>query len=169
MIKNVYSTQERITNLLKVKSGNNIIELPNIIFYKKNENNWIYSKMDRNIIVKQDIEVKNFLVYLKVKVFHEDNKKMDIIEIPKGEILSLKKNSCYFIEIKSSIYSLFEKDEYGNLINKDKENLEDNKSDNKNNKSPKNNKNINEIKDIKTQLDLSSNHSNVAYILKKKL
>ena len=91
MIRKGYSTQERITNFLKRNSGDNIIELTNIIFYKKNENNWIYSKMDRNIIVNQDTEVKNFLVYLKVKVFHEGNKKMDITEIPKGEILSLKK------------------------------------------------------------------------------
>ena len=60
MIRKGYSTQERITNFLKRNSGDNIIELTNIIFYKKNENNWIYSKMDRNIIVKQDIEVKIF-------------------------------------------------------------------------------------------------------------
>ena len=100
-----YSLQERIINYLIKNSKTKIIELPNIIFYKKNKKNKekrMYSEMDRIITVEEDTEINNFLVYLKAEFLHKNNK-INITEIPKGEILSLKKDSCYFIEVKTSI------------------------------------------------------------------
>ena len=162
-----YSVQERIINFLKVNSGDNIVELPNIIFYKKNKKNKMYSEMDRNIMVKKDTNVNNFLVYLKAKFLHEGVKKMEIAEIPKGQILSLKKNSCYFIDVKTSIFSLFEKKEKINSNEKSNKDLKDDKSEKKSNKSNKSNKNKNTIIDINAPSDLVSIYSNIEYIPKK--
>ena len=167
MFRYGYSIQERIINFLKDNSKKNIIELPNIIFYKKNTDNKMYSEMDRNIIVDQDTEINNFFVYLKVELNINKKNKMDIIEFPHGEILSLKKGSCYFIEVKSSIYSLFEKEkkEPANSQNKNKEDSKYNNPYDKNDINKENNKN--NIIEIKTPSDLLSNHSNPEYIPKK--
>ena len=129
-----YSLQERIINYLHKNSKAKIIELPNIIFYKKNKNNKnkrMYSEMDRILMVNEDTEINNFFAYLKAE-FHHKNKKINITEIPKGEILSLKKDSCYFIEVKTSLYSLFDKEK------KEKDKIEDKKveKDSKSEKGP---------------------------------
>jgi len=131
-----YSLQERIISYLHKNSNTKIIELPNIIFYKKDKKNKkkrMYTEMDRILKVDEDTKINNFFVYLKAE-FHHNNNKINITEISKGEILSLKKDSCYFIEVKTSIYSLFNKEK------KDKDKIEDKKveKDSKNEKESEN-------------------------------
>ena len=126
-----FSAQERVINLLNENSNEKINKLPNVIFFKNNSENMMLSEMDRIITVKQDMETNNdFLVYLKAEVLHETNK-VNITEIPKGEILSLKKDSCYFIEVKTSIDSLFDEEKNEEDENEKKEE----EKDSKNNKS----------------------------------
>ena len=140
-----YSLQERIINYLHKNSNTKIIELPNIIFYKKNKKNKkkrMYSEIDRILKVDEDTEINNFLVYLKAEFLHKKNK-LNITEIPKGEIFSLKKDSCYFIEVKTSIYSLFDKEK------KEKDKIEDKKVE-KDSKSEKGSENKIRLEDSKS-------------------
>ena len=123
-----YSIQERIINYLIKKANNKIIELPNIIFYQKNEENKLYSEMDGIITVTEDTEVKDFLIYLKAE-FRKNKKVPKITENPKGDILKFKKNSCYLIEVKTSINSLMENEE------KEKGKIEEGKKDIKESKT----------------------------------
>ena len=142
-----YSLQERIINYLHKNSNTKIIELPNIIFYKKNKKNKkkrMYSEIDRILKVDEDTEINNFLVYLKAEFLHKKNK-LNITEIPKGEIFSLKKDSCYFIEVKTSIYSLFDKEK------KEKDKIEDKKveKDSKSEKGAENKIRLEDSKSVK--------------------
>ena len=131
-----YAIQERIINHLNNKADKIIIELPNIIFFHNNTLNRLYSEIDRIITVKEETVVKDFLIYLKAKVISK-KKKAKVSEILQGEILTFKKDSCYFIEVKTSINSLMENEE------KEKGNQEDKKvfTDKKSFKSDEVNKN----------------------------
>ena len=122
-----YSNQERIINHLNNKADKIIIELPNIIFFHKNVFNKLYSEIDRIITVKQDTIVKDFLIYLKAKV-KSNKKEAKVSEILQGEILTFKKDSCYFIEVKTSINSLIENEEKEKNNQEDKKVFTDNKS-----------------------------------------
>ena len=96
-----YSIQERIINTLKSNSNNNIFELPNVIFYKKNKDNKIYNEVDRIITVKKDTVIKNFMVFSKAK-FQKDKNPITI-KASKDETLILQNDSCNFIEVKTSM------------------------------------------------------------------
>ena len=109
-----YSLQERIINFLHSKSGNELIELPNIIFYKSNKEKKIFNEMDRIITVKKDIQIKEFLVYLKAKFSPKTQSNIQIYEMDKPQILSFEKDSCNYIEVKNSINSFIEKEEKSN-------------------------------------------------------
>ena len=122
MYKFGYSIQERIINLLNAKSNNSIIELPNIIFYEKNDYYKLYNEFDRILTVEKDTKVSNFQVYLKA-VFKK-RKPVSITKIQNGETLSLNANSCNFIEVKTST-------KY--LLGEEKKEKEVNKADNKSN------------------------------------
>jgi len=112
-----YSVQERIMNMLISKANNHIIELPNLIFYKKNDDKKIYSEVDRIITVNKTIVIDKFLIYAKAE-FRKD-KTMKYENIKNGMKLELKENSCIFIEIKTSMNYLLPKDENENKINYD--------------------------------------------------
>ena len=137
-----YSIQERIINLLKSNSENEITELPNIIFYKNNKNNKLFSEVDRIITVEKETKIKDFLVYLKAEIEPEKKEKLSIEEIPEGKILVLEKESCNFIEVKTSIYHLFDNDNNKKKLNND------------------NNANINNEINIQNPSELTSLHSN---------
>ena len=96
-----YSTQERIINTLKSNSSNNIFELPNVIFYKKNKYNKIFNEIDRVITVDKDTIINNFMVFSKAKF--EKNKVPILLNVTKDETLMIEKNSCNFIEVKTSM------------------------------------------------------------------
>ena len=85
-----FAIQERIINTLKNNSDNNIFELPNVIFYKKNKYNKIFNEVDRIITVKEDTIVKNFMVFSKTK-FQKDKKPITI-KVSENETLIVKKN-----------------------------------------------------------------------------
>ena len=99
-----FSIQERIINTLKSNSDNNILELPNVIFYKKNEYKKILNEIDRIITVEKDTLIKNFMVFSKFKF--QKGKSPTKINISEDELLILKKNSCNFIEVKASMNAL---------------------------------------------------------------
>ena len=103
-----YSIQERIINALISKANNQIIELPNLIFYKNNVKKKIFSETDRVITVNKLTEVNKFLIYFKAEF--RTSKQMEYIEIEEGIKLNLEKNSCSFIEIKTSMYHLLDKE-----------------------------------------------------------
>ena len=162
MFRYGYSVQERIINFLKDNSGDTIEELPNIIFYGKNHKNKLYSEIDRIIKVKENIEVNNFHVYLKAQLFSDRNKEMQINEIDKDENfenLNLEKDSCYFIEVKTSIFSLFEKEKPEN-IKSTNDNEKDRKNDNEDKNSNKSkNSDKKKLISIKAPSDLFSDSS----------
>ena len=110
-----YSGKEKIINMLISKSNNHINELPNLIFYKKNEENKIYSEVDRIITVDKSIVLDKFLIYAKAEF--TKNEKIKYENIKNGMKLELKENSCIFIEIKTSMNHLLPKDKNENNIN----------------------------------------------------
>ena len=112
-----YSLQERIVNFLHSKSGNELIELPNIIFYKSNKEKKMFNEMDRIMTVKKKIEFKEFLVYLKAEFSPKNPNKIRIID-DEPKILSLEKDSCNYIEVKNSINSFIENEEEKSKVEK---------------------------------------------------
>ena len=108
------SLQERIVNYMHAKSENKLIELPNIIFYKANKEKKLFNEIDRIITVKEDIQIDEFLVYLKAEFSPGNKNNIKIDEMENLAKLYLKKDSCNYIEIKSSISTLFEKEEKDN-------------------------------------------------------
>ena len=102
-----YSNQERIMKMLISYGKNNIYELPNLVFYKVNSKKKIYSEVDRIITVNDSIELDKFLIYAKAE-FRKSHMKYE--NFTSGKELKLKKDSCYFIEIKTSINGLIPKD-----------------------------------------------------------
>ena len=122
-----YSIQERIINHLNNRADKIIIELPNIIFFHKNTLNKLYSEIDRIITVKEETIVKDFLIYLKAKV-KSHKKQVKIREILQGETLKFNKDSCYFIEVKTSINSIMGNEEKETINQEDKKVFTDNKS-----------------------------------------
>jgi len=102
-----YSIQERIMNTLISNADNKILELPNVIFYKKNKYNRIYNEVDRIITVEKETKINNFMVFSRTKF--QTNKEPTTIKVAYGEILTLQKNSCNFIEIKTSMNHLSNK------------------------------------------------------------
>ena len=86
-----FSIQERIINTLKSNSDNNILELPNVIFYKKNKYKKIYNEVDRIITVEKDTVIKNFMVFSKT-IFKKGKYSISK-KVCENETLMLKKNS----------------------------------------------------------------------------
>ena len=103
-----FSIQERIINTLKSNSDNNILELPNVIFYKKNKYKKIYNEVDRIITVEKDTVIKNFMVFSKT-IFKKGKYPISK-KVSENETLMLKKNSCNFIEVKTSMNYLLNED-----------------------------------------------------------
>ena len=103
-----FSIQERIINTLKLNSDNNILELPNVIFYKKNKYKKIYNEVDRVITVEKDTVIKNFMVFSKT-IFKKGKYPISK-KVCENETLMLKKNSCNFIEVKTSMNYLLNED-----------------------------------------------------------
>ena len=103
-----YSIQERIINTLISKANNQIIELPNLIFYKKNDRKKIFSEIDRVITVNKFTDVDKFLIYSKAEF--RISKNIEYKNIKEGIKLSLEKDSCSFIEIKTSMNRLLPKE-----------------------------------------------------------
>ena len=103
-----FSIQERIINTLKSNSDNNILELPNVIFYKKNKYKKIYNEVDRIITVEKDTVIKNFMVFSKT-IFKKSKYPISK-KVCESETLMLKKNSCNFIEVKTSMNYLLNED-----------------------------------------------------------
>ena len=109
--------QERILNTLISNSDNNkIFELPNVVFYKNNKYNKLLNEVDRIITVEKDTKIKNFFVFSKT--IFKQNTEPNPIQISEGEALFLPKNSCNFIEVKTSMKYLLnenKKIKYGNF------------------------------------------------------
>ena len=102
-----FTIQERIINLLMKKANNKIIELPNIIFYKKNKKNLMFDEIDRIVTCNEKTKVSNFLIFTKAEF--RRNEVPDIKHYEKGIELEFQKNSCNFIEIKTSANFLIDK------------------------------------------------------------
>ena len=85
-----YSTQERIISILLENSEGKIEELPNIVFYKKNDRKKIYYEIDRILLSKEEITFPNIKVYYKGK-YAAGQTTFETNE--KGEILKFKKDS----------------------------------------------------------------------------
>ena len=115
-----YTVQERIMNMLSSHSDKEIKELPNIIFFKKNSSRKCYNEVDRIVTVKEDATISNFMVYLKTEF--KNGKKVAQESFVEGKTLFLPKNSCNFIEIKTSSNFFKDKNEKENA--KEKENVE---------------------------------------------
>ena len=95
-----YTVQERIMNTLNIHSEKKIKELPNIIFFEKNNIKKSYSEVDRIVTVEEDSTISNFMVYFKSQFKKgKENKTESFMD---GETLILPKNSCNFIEVKTS-------------------------------------------------------------------
>ena len=112
-----YAMQERIINMLLAKSDNAFYELPNLIFYGKNNSRRLYSEVDRILSTKKEIKIPNFLVYLKAEFRMKSTTLFNLENFPKGEILVLQDNSCNFIEIKTSMNYLI-KEKKDNIYTK---------------------------------------------------
>ena len=85
-----YSTQERIISILLENSEGKIEELPNIVFFKKNDRKKIYLEIDRILLSKEEIIFPNIKVYYKCK-YASGHTTFEANE--KGEILKFKKDS----------------------------------------------------------------------------
>jgi len=95
-----YSLQERLITFLKEKDVNNQLEeLPNIMFFQKNNRKKLFTEMDRVFLAKQDITFSNVKTYFK---YTKNGMKL----IKDGEILKMGKKSLNFIEVKSSIMNI---------------------------------------------------------------
>ena len=112
-----YSIQERIMNTLISNSCNKIIELPNLIFYSKNKEKKIFSEIDRIITVNELTEINKFLIYAKAEF--RKSKEIVYTNIKEGIKLILERNSCVFIEIKTSMNNLFPKKNDEQINNND--------------------------------------------------
>lgn len=95
-----YTIQEKIMNMFHIHSNKEIKELPNIIFFEKNFENKSYKEIDRVITVKEDATISNFMVYYRSQF--KEGKQIKTESFMDGEVLILPKNSCNFIEIKTS-------------------------------------------------------------------
>ena len=102
-----YSIQEKIMNLLISNSKNKIKEIPNLIFYKTNQDHKIYSEVDRIITVDKLTEIDKFLIYAKAEF--RKSKELKYTNIYNGEKLKLPENSCIFIEVKTTMKYLLQK------------------------------------------------------------
>lgn len=99
-----YSTQERIISMIIHNHENYLEEMPNVIFYYKNNKNKRYLEVDRILFSKEEINFPNIKVYYKAEYpINGPNSKKDFV---KGEELKFEKNSINFIEVKSSINGL---------------------------------------------------------------
>ena len=109
-----YSIQERIMNTLISKCGGNIIELPNLIFFKVNKSKKNYYEVDRIVTVNNSIEIDKFFIYAKAefrkKKCKDKEYEIKYADIKNGEKLKLMKDACIFIEVKTSMNYLMIKD-----------------------------------------------------------
>ena len=72
------------------------------------------NEVDRIITVKEDTKIKNFMVFSKT--IFKQNTEPNPIQISEGEALFLPKNSCNFIEVKTSMkYLLNENKMFKNI------------------------------------------------------
>ena len=110
-----YTIQERIMNMFNIHSEKEIKELPNIIFFENNNYNKNYNEIDRVVTVEEDSTISNFKVYYKSQF--QNGKKIKNESFIDGEILILPKNSCNFIEVKTSANFFREKKEKENQNN----------------------------------------------------
>ena len=95
------TTQERIMNAFISNSNKEIKELPNVIFFEKNNFKKTYVEIGRIITVEEQTTISNFLVYLETEF--KNGKEVNKNSFIKGRELILPKNSCNFIEIKTSV------------------------------------------------------------------
>ena len=112
-----YTVQERIMNLINNHSDKKIKELPNVIFFEKNELKKSYIEVDRIITVESNATLSNFLVFLKTK-FKKGKNLVSTKIFKEGKVLSLPQNSCNFIEIKASSKYFKEKEQKKEKKNK---------------------------------------------------
>ncbi len=103
-----YSIQESVIKQIIKENKKNIVELPNLIFYKNSyPKNILFREVDRIFKINNDFSTSNFKIYLKVSFLK--NKcfdKKNILIFSDGEELNFKKDNLYFIEIKNKINSL---------------------------------------------------------------
>ena len=112
-----YALQERLISMLTRNTNKTLKELPNIIFYQKNNKRIAFNEFDRIYLAEEDISFPNAKIY--TKVINDKTKKIE-----KGEILKIEKESLNFIEIKTSVVSLSKELEK----EKKKKDIKDNKS-----------------------------------------
>ena len=136
-----YSIQEKILNMFLEKVTDKVEELPNIIFYKRNNindinddnnnthENILFQEVDRVVKVEKEVKVPYFLVYSRAE-FRRNMKQYEIKTITniQGEVLKLQSNSCNFLEVKTSMKYLFDKESNNdnNLIINTRSNLSSN-------------------------------------------
>ena len=125
-----YSIQERIVSIILKNAKDKIKELPNILFYEKNNKKKLYQEVDRILLPQEEIIIPKIKVYYKCKY---SSGVTNVNKFEKGEALKLEKNDIYFIEVKNSIGRLPKGKE------KDKE-KEENKEENKEDKEEPNKK-----------------------------
>ena len=126
--RGVYSGQERVIE--KLKTNNNYIEYPNLIFYENNNDELLYKEIDRVLLLKQTEEFQLFKIYCSIvnceKTFYD-----------KGNILKLKRGSLNFIEIITRLENFEEQlSDIENKLN-EKEDKKDERQSEKNKNSEK--------------------------------
>ena len=94
-----YSAQKRLISQLKEYANKDLSELPNIIFYKKNDNKKLFNEFDRVLFCNEETSFNYVKSYLKYS-------NQTFITKECGEILITDEKSINFIEIKNSLSSL---------------------------------------------------------------
>ena len=145
-----YSCQERIIEIFQ--RNKSFIELPNLIFFKKNQKKLFYNEYDRILLLKRKEEFELFKVYYSI----ENNQEKIFTN---GEKLTLSEKSLNFLEVKKSISSFSAK----------LDRLKNNQNDEKSSKSLNTSlyysiNNINNFLRLYDNLNINKSEINLLYI-----
>ena len=167
-----YSTQERLISMLIENTGNNLKELPNIMFFEKNTFRNCYYEIDRVFLAKENISYSNINVYYEAEFSENVIGKKNKLE--KGQIFMIEKNSLNFVEIKSSIKGLMkeinkeDKDNEQNetkIFNKTPSNISSSVSKTGEDTSSRQYRHVNEFIDLYKTFNVKYEQINVIYII----
>ena len=167
-----YSTQERLISMLIENTGNNLKELPNIMFFEKNTFRNCYYEIDRVFLAKENISYSNINVYYEAEFSENVIGKKNKLE--KGQIFMIEKNSLNFVEIKSSIKGLMKEinkedknnnQNETNIFNKTPSNISSSVSKKGEDTSSRQYRHVNEFIDLYKTFNVKYEQINVIYII----
>ena len=167
-----YSTQERLISMLIENTGNNLKELPNIMFFEKNTFRNCYYEIDRVFLAKENISYSNINVYYEAEFSENVIGKKNKLE--KGQIFMIEKNSLNFVEIKSSIKGLMKEinkedknnnQNETNIFNKTPSNISSSVSKTSEDTSSRQYRHVNEFIDLYKTFNVKYEQINVIYII----